>query len=229
MYLRLLKVCTLHFFYCDRHTQNEYAVSTLKTNDTTQDQQHQSYNTYKDPSISSPVTESILSSGNVGFKLKRVDKRSNPQKEEASDGQIIDFKARLRKVENAEKEKSLEEKSTVTEQSSESEEQQDDKRRSTGSISSLKKLWENKESCESQPHSPKLSVRGGSGKQETLDQTEDSPEDHSGASTRSQRYIYWVVRKTLLILKPERIFRRTQCNIYFVPDSLKSLMYVYTI
>ncbi|XP_017753523.1 PREDICTED: tyrosine-protein kinase Abl [Eufriesea mexicana] len=171
-----------------RHAQNEYAVSTLKTNEGTQDQQlqHQIHNAHKDSSISSPVTESILSSGSVGFKLKRVDKRNNPQKEETSDGQIIDFKARLRKVENAEKEKSLEEKSTITEQSSESEEQQDDKRRSTGSISSLKKLWENKESCDSQPHSPKLSVRGNSGKQETLDQTEDSPEDHSGASTRSQ-------------------------------------------
>ncbi|XP_061942378.1 tyrosine-protein kinase Abl isoform X8 [Apis cerana] len=166
-----------------RHAQNEYAVSTLKTNETNQDQQH---HPYKDSSISSSTTESILSGGNVGFKLKRVDKRNNPQKEETSDGQIIDFKARLRKVENAEKERSLEEKSTITEQSSESEEQQDDKRRSTGSISSLKKLWENKESCDSQPHSPKLSVRGNSGKQETLDQTEDSPEDHSGASTRSQ-------------------------------------------
>ncbi|XP_006612848.1 tyrosine-protein kinase Abl isoform X7 [Apis dorsata] len=166
-----------------RHAQNEYAVSTLKTNEANQDQQH---HPYKDSSISSSTTESILSGGNVGFKLKRVDKRNNPQKEETSDGQIIDFKARLRKVENAEKEKSLEEKSTITEQSSESEEQQDDKRRSTGSISSLKKLWENKESCDSQPHSPKLSVRGNSGKQETLDQTEDSPEDHSGASTRSQ-------------------------------------------
>ncbi|KAG9438290.1 tyrosine-protein kinase Abl isoform X1 [Apis mellifera carnica] len=166
-----------------RHAQNEYAVSTLKTNEANQDQQH---HPYKDSSISSSTTESILSGGNVGFKLKRVDKRNNPQKEETSDGQIIDFKARLRKVENAEKERSLEEKSTITEQSSESEEQQDDKRRSTGSISSLKKLWENKESCDSQPHSPKLSVRGNSGKQETLDQTEDSPEDHSGASTRSQ-------------------------------------------
>lgn len=132
--------------------------------------------------------------------MKRVDKRNNPQKEETSDGQIIDFKARLRKVENAEKERSLEEKSTITEQSSESEEQQDDKRRSTGSISSLKKLWENKESCDSQPHSPKLSVRGNSGKQETLDQTEDSPEDHSGASTRSQRYIKLILIFFLFIL-----------------------------
>ncbi|XP_076244886.1 tyrosine-protein kinase Abl isoform X2 [Calliopsis andreniformis] len=169
-----------------RHIQNEYAVSTLKSNEIAQDQQQQSHNAHKDSSVSSPVTESILSSGNVGFKLKRVDKRNNPQKEETTDGQIIDFKARLRKVENAEKEKASEERSNVTEQSSESEEQQDDKRRSTGSISSLKKLWENKESCDSQPHSPKLSVRGNSGKQETLDQTEDSPEDHSGASTRSQ-------------------------------------------
>ncbi|XP_053994054.1 tyrosine-protein kinase Abl isoform X2 [Hylaeus volcanicus] len=169
-----------------RHAQNEYAVSTLKTNEVIQDHQQQIHNAHKDSSVSSPVTESILSSGNVGFKLKRVDKRNNPQKEETPDGQIIDFKARLRKVENAEKEKPSEERSNVTEQSSESEEQQDDKRRSTGSISSLKKLWENKESCDSQPHSPKLSVRGSSGKPDTFDQTEDSPEDHSGASTRSQ-------------------------------------------
>ncbi|XP_054005548.1 tyrosine-protein kinase Abl isoform X2 [Hylaeus anthracinus] len=169
-----------------RHPQNEYAVSTLKTNEVIQDHQQQIHNAHKDSSVSSPVTESILSSGNVGFKLKRVDKRNNPQKEETPDGQIIDFKARLRKVENAEKEKPSEERSNVTEQSSESEEQQDDKRRSTGSISSLKKLWENKESCDSQPHSPKLSVRGSSGKPDTFDQTEDSPEDHSGASTRSQ-------------------------------------------
>lgn len=182
-------VQTFYVLYCflnyNRHVQNEYAVSTLKSSE--DQQQQQTHNAHKDSSISSPVTESILSSGNVGFKLKKVDKRNNPQKEETSDGQIIDFKARLRKVENAEKEKPSEERSNVTEQSSESEEQQDDKRRSTGSISSLKKLWENKESCDSQPHSPKLSVRGNSGKQETLDQTEDSPEDHSGASTRSQR------------------------------------------
>lgn len=178
----------LHFSARTRHTQNEYAVSTLKSNEVAQDPQPQIHNAHKDSSIPSPVTESILSSGNVGFKLKRVDKRNNPQKEEATDGQIIDFKARLRKVENADKEKPSEERGNVAEQSSESEEQQDDKRRSTGSISSLKKLWENKESCDSQPHSPKLSVRGSSGKQEALDQTEDSPEDHSGASTRSQRY-----------------------------------------
>lgn len=193
----------LYFSYHIRHAQNEYAVSTLKTNEAIQEQQQlQIHNTHKDSCISSPVTESILSSGSVGFKLKRVDKRNNPQKEETSDGQIIDFKARLRKVENAEREKSLEEKSTITEQSSESEEQQDDKRRSTGSISSLKKLWENKESCDSQPHSPKLSVRGSSGKQETLDQTEDSPEDHSGASTRSQRYInvYYIFYNTYILL-----------------------------
>ena len=182
----------LHFSARTRHAQNEYAVSTLKSNEVAQDQQQpqqQIHNAHKDSSsMPSPVAESILSSGNVGFKLKRVDKRNNPQKEEATDGQIIDFKARLRKVENADKEKPSEERSNVAEQSSESEEQQDDKRRSTGSISSLKKLWENKESCDSQPHSPKLSVRGSSGKQEALDQTEDSPEDHSGASTRSQRY-----------------------------------------
>lgn len=146
--------------------------------------------------LTSPITEGILSATNVGFKLKKVDKRSNVQKEENSDGQqIIDFKARLRKVDNADKDRAADEKSrrfddaasTIADstESSGVDDPNDDKRRSTGSISSLKKLWENKEaSCDNQPLSPKLNVRG-PGKQDVGDASEDSPEDHSGASTRS--------------------------------------------
>lgn len=188
---------------------SEYAISTLKSTadivsggNVAQDY-HAVMQTapersagHKEIPMTSPITESILSTTNVGFKLKKVDKRSNPQKEENTDGQqIIDFKARLRKVDNIDKEKVADEKgrrfddvANVVADSAESssvDDLNDDKRRSTGSISSLKKLWENKEaSCDNQPLSPKLNVRG-PGKQEVSDTNEDSPEDHSGASTRS--------------------------------------------
>lgn len=152
------------------------------------------YGNYKETRVSSPITEGILNPGSVGgFKLKKVDKRSNPQKDETgSEGQIIDFKARLRKVDNADKSEDKIKRSDepsvnpLTESLTESvpDDQMDDKRRSTGSISSLKKLWENKEaSGDNQPLSPKLSTKGG-GKHD-IDPGEDSPEDHSAASTRS--------------------------------------------
>lgn len=188
---------------------SEYAITTLKS---TGDMMSggsgvQEYHTatqttfdrnigFKEIPLTSPITEGILSATNVGFKLKKVDKRSNLQKEENSDGQqIIDFKARLRKVDNADKDRAADEKSrrfddaaSVIADSTESsgvDDPNDDKRRSTGSISSLKKLWENKEaSCDNQPLSPKLNVRG-PGKQDVGDTSEDSPEDHSGASIRS--------------------------------------------
>ncbi|KYM89862.1 Tyrosine-protein kinase Abl [Atta colombica] len=140
----------------------------------------------------------------IGFKLKKVDKRSNPQREENPDGQIIDFKARLRKVDkDTDKERAVADERSKSsrfddctqgsnvadsaDSSSGVDDANDDKRRSTGSISSLKKLWENKEaSCDNQPLSPKLNVRGANSKQDVGDiASEDSPEDHSGASTRS--------------------------------------------
>lgn len=140
---------------------------------------------HRDVTLTSPMTENVLA---PGFKLKKVDKRTNTQKEESIDSQIIDFKARLRKVEKdnidkqEEKMKKIEE--TTSADTSEPDEG-DDKRRSTGSISSLKRLWENKESSwENQPLSPKLGVRG-INKGDGLDPGEESPEDHSGASTRS--------------------------------------------
>ncbi|KAG7199903.1 hypothetical protein KM043_014347 [Ampulex compressa] len=177
--------------------QGEYAVSSgLRTGSESCSSEHQAN---AENRVSSPVAPE--GPANVGFRLKRIDKRNNTQKEESIDGQIIDFKARLRKVESAEKERgsAQEDKAKRFEElgpgvaveagdgggSAPQEEQSvEDKRRSTGSISSLKKLWENKETCENQPLSPKLSIRGTS-KQEFGDASEDSPEDHSGASTRS--------------------------------------------
>ncbi|XP_025990584.2 tyrosine-protein kinase Abl isoform X3 [Solenopsis invicta] len=192
---------------------SEYAISVLKNNDVSSIQEHVHANmqsaqserssSHKEIPLTSPITEGhILSATSVGFKLKKVDKRSNPQREENPDGQIIDFKARLRKVDNVDKEKTDERSKSSrfddstqgsnvadsADSSSGVDDANDDKRRSTGSISSLKKLWENKEaSCDNQPLSPKLNVRGTSSKQDIGDvaTSEDSPEDHSGASTRS--------------------------------------------
>ncbi|XP_018352418.1 PREDICTED: tyrosine-protein kinase Abl isoform X1 [Trachymyrmex septentrionalis] len=193
---------------------SEYAISMLKSNDVSNVQEHVHTNMlgahterssgHKEIPMTSPITEGhVLSAASVGFKLKKVDKRSNPQREENPDSQIIDFKARLRKVDNTDKERAVaDEKSKSSrfddctqgsniadsaDSSSGVDDMNDDKRRSTGSISSLKKLWENKEaSCDNQPLSPKLNVRGASSKQDIGDiASEDSPEDHSGASTRS--------------------------------------------
>lgn len=192
---------------------SEYAIATLKNNDISgavQEHVHTQSSIFPEKSstnkeilmMTSPITEGhILSATSVGFKLKRVDKRSNPQKEENPDSQIIDFKARLRKVDNVDKERATAEEKNKSsrfddnaqgsnvvdsaDSSSGVDDANDDKRRSTGSISSLKKLWENKEaSCDNQPLSPKLNVRGASSKQDDI-ASEDSPEDHSNASTRS--------------------------------------------
>lgn len=193
---------------------SEYAISVLKSNDVSSVQEHvhtsmqgtypERSSSHKEIPMTSPITEGhVLSATSVGFKLKKVDKRSNPQREENPDGQIIDFKARLRKVDNVDKERAAADERSKSsrfddntqgsnvadsaDSSSGVDDANDDKRRSTGSISSLKKLWENKEaSCDNQPLSPKLNVRGASSKQDIGDvASEDSPEDHSGASTRS--------------------------------------------
>lgn len=72
-------------------------------------------------------------------------------------GPIIDFKSRLRKVDGA--------KTEAEEENDADGEEGDDKRRSTGSISSLKKLWETKETEAGKEGgtdqiSPKMSNRG---------------------------------------------------------------------
>jgi len=191
---------------------SEYAISVLNDVSSVQEHVHASMQSahlernsnHKEIPMTSPITEGhVLSATSVGFKLKKVDKRNNLQREENPDGQIIDFKARLRKVDNADKERTVADErgkssrfddstqgSNVADSADSSsgvDDANDDKRRSTGSISSLKKLWENKEaSCDNQPLSPKLNVRGTSSKQDIGDvASEDSPEDHSGASTRS--------------------------------------------
>ena len=164
--------------------QSEYAMANFNPDPSTQQDQDKSGGTKEIIHAVSPIVEGILNPNNTGFKLKKVDKR--PQKEESSDSQIIDFKARLRKIDadKSSEEKNKKDDGNNTGESLESiVDEQDDKRRSTGSISSLKKLWENKEATsENQPLSPKLGVRG-SNKQD--DPGEESPEDHSGASTRS--------------------------------------------
>ncbi|XP_015116067.1 tyrosine-protein kinase Abl [Diachasma alloeum] len=164
--------------------QNEYAMSNVKGTEPVPDHHPEKPTIVKE--LPSPMTENVVNPGNVGFKLKKVDKRSNPR-EENTDSQIIDFKARLRKVDNTEKSQQDEKNRRSEDPSTDASEPDDgdDKRRSTGSISSLKRLWENKEaSSDNQPLSPKLGVRG-INKQDMLDPGEESPEDHSGASTRS--------------------------------------------
>lgn len=115
-------------------------------------------------------------------------KKSNPSQNEKSDTNdtsiIIDFKSRLRKVDNCsekgkngsqEEDEKIERKASsdsdelVKRQSTASSdsgnlkiEEGDDKRKSTGSISSLKKIWETKEASDSSTNiqlSPKLSMK----------------------------------------------------------------------
>ncbi|GBP91767.1 Tyrosine-protein kinase Abl [Eumeta japonica] len=126
---------------------------------------------------------------NTNFKsqLKKVEtnkKGMNTSKDAEESGQsIIDFKSRLRK----ELFESKLSKTNDTEQKpSESgsldtsgKEDEDDKRRSTGSISSLKKLWESKESeGGSNQLSPKLSAKS----KLDLDSKEPSPDENSANS-----------------------------------------------
>lgn len=145
----LSELCATFSMDSNKHPPSEYAIANLNP-----EPQEQEKN--KETHSFTPIVENVVNV-TTGFKLKKVDKK--PQKEDSSDSQIIDFKARLRKI-DADKMDDKNKKEDTGE-SLESDEQ-DDKRRSTGSISSLKKLWENKEAT-----------------------GEESPEDHSGASTKS--------------------------------------------
>lgn len=95
--------------------------------------------------------------------LKRIDP-GIVKKDES--GTIVDFKSRLRKVE-------IEKKNEDGADDGNSNGQEDeDKRKSTGSINSLKKLWENKDGVEGQAQvSPKL------GQKMPKDEKEGSPPD----------------------------------------------------
>ncbi|XP_049884908.1 tyrosine-protein kinase Abl [Pectinophora gossypiella] len=127
--------------------------------------------------------------------LKKVDtnKINNPKEEDAAQT-IIDFKSRLRKVdsntpatngttkkENTSPDEKFLKKDSKSDDSDRKQSESgsldtsagddEDKRRSTGSISSLKKLWENKESDERL--SPKLKPR-------SEESAETSPEERGG-------------------------------------------------
>lgn len=134
---------------------------------------------------------------------KKTNTSGQHEKLESSDSTIIiDFKSRLRKVDNYnEKSKSgLQEDDERTETKVASEvdnqckrestassdsgnlkiEEFDDKRKSTGSISSLKKIWETKEANENSTNvqlSPKLSMKNPKGEEieaSTIDTSDDS-------------------------------------------------------
>nr|CAD7568495.1 unnamed protein product [Timema californicum] len=129
----------------------------------------------------------------LGFKaqLKKFEPKKPDNREESEDttGPIIDFKSRLRKVENVSAKKLDEEDYLVgDEDRSDFEEGEggkkreslgeegDDKRRSTGSISSLKKLWESKEVPEPPGQvSPKLGLKSSRSEVEGHSSPEEGP------------------------------------------------------
>nr|CAD7396685.1 unnamed protein product [Timema poppensis] len=129
----------------------------------------------------------------LGFKaqLKKFEPKKPDNREESEDttGPIIDFKSRLRKVENVSAKKLDEEDYLVgDEDRSDLEEgeggkkreslgeESDDKRRSTGSISSLKKLWESKEVPELPGQvSPKLGLKSSRSEVEGHSSPEEGP------------------------------------------------------
>lgn len=96
--------------------------------------------------------------------LKKTSETNNKKKTEEeleNPGPIIDFKSRLRRVDGSKAETEEMELNAENEQLGE---EGDDKRRSTGSISSLKKLWETKENDTSKESnsdqiSPKMANR----------------------------------------------------------------------
>lgn len=71
-------------------------------------------------------------------------------------------------------------------------EEEEDKRRSTGSINSLKKLWENKEEIAAQQLSPKLSAKA----KTDPESKEHSPEENANSISRSSSMNYGTKRKT---------------------------------
>ncbi|XP_044767128.1 tyrosine-protein kinase Abl isoform X2 [Coccinella septempunctata] len=154
----------------------------------------------------SPTTTSKSTENNGNFvpQLKKIDctKKANTKEisESISDSSvIIDFKSRLRKVEPDKKEGQIEKtdnenetealpnkrESTASSDSGNQKIDEEDKRKSTGSISSLKKLWESKEPTEigNVQLSPKLSVKNKN--DEIID--ENSPVDTSDESMKTEK------------------------------------------
>ncbi|XP_045464391.1 tyrosine-protein kinase Abl isoform X7 [Harmonia axyridis] len=157
----------------------------------------------------SPTATSKSTENNGHFvpQLKKIDctKKANTKEnsESVNDSSvIIDFKSRLRKVETDKKDGQAEKtenetetevlsnkrESTASSDSGNQKLDEEDKRKSTGSISSLKKLWESKEPAESGnvQLSPKLSVKNKS--DEIID--ENSPVDTSDESMKAEKQKY---------------------------------------
>lgn len=127
--------------------------------------------------------------------LKKIEpkKLTTKEKPQEDNSMIIDFKSRLRKVEKSEDDnENIEGNRRESTASSDSGnlklEDIDDKRKSTGSISSLKKLWEPKDSVDNSSNiqlSPKLSIKN----KTTEDITEISPTETSDESAKQEKYI----------------------------------------
>lgn len=148
----------------------------------------------------------IVSKENEGIpyksQLKRVDPPIKRPKDDTNNiSGVIDFKSRLRKVDSAPDKKTdkdddeVEKTIIITEVESEGNKREstassdsssnlkmdesDDKRKSTGSISSLKKLWESKEASENLSTiqlSPKLSLKNSTNNEQTaVESLEESP------------------------------------------------------
>ncbi|KAG5865844.1 Tyrosine-protein kinase Abl, partial [Gonioctena quinquepunctata] len=124
------------------------------------------------------ATKPVVENNGVTYvsQLKKVDpkKATTKEKSENDTSMIIDFKSRLRKVESDKKSDSNQNEDGETIEINKREstassdsgnlktDEADDKRKSTGSISSLKKLWEPKDSadnCGNVQLSPKLSLK----------------------------------------------------------------------
>lgn len=147
------------------------------------------------------TTKSNENNGHFIPQLKKIDctKKANTKEisESVSDSSvIIDFKSRLRKVEPDKKDEKIDNEteaeiqsnkreSTASSDSGNQKIDEEDKRKSTGSISSLKKLWESKEPMESGnvQLSPKLSVKNKN--DEIID--ENSPIDTSDDSMKAEK------------------------------------------
>ncbi|CAG9816080.1 unnamed protein product [Phaedon cochleariae] len=137
--------------------------------------------------------------------LKKVDPKKPIAKDkpESDSSMIIDFKSRLRKVDDHESDTSNKRESTASSDSGNHRiDDCDDKRKSTGSISSLKKLWEPKDSFDGCPNaqlSPKLSIKNAKNEDEV------SPVDTSDESVKLERRSEkksWHEEKPLIPTKP---------------------------
>lgn len=147
----------------------------------------------KNPNVTTNKT-SVDSNGIVFVsQLKKIEPKKLTTKEKSQEdtSMIIDFKSRLRKVEKSDEDNENVEgnrrESTASSDSGNLKlDDADDKRKSTGSISSLKKLWEPKDSVENSGNiqlSPKLSIKN----KTSEDISEISPTENSDDSVKQEK------------------------------------------